>query len=69
MYTEALANLSGILELANKGESVEITLQNGGSVNVVSKASYEEYRKILLNAEFAELMGEFDESNKALSQC
>lgn len=66
-YTSARENLSQVLDQAIAGEAVEITRRSGDSAVVISKASFEAYRKAVLDAEFAELMGEFDASNKALT--
>jgi antitoxin Phd len=66
-YTSARENLSQVLDQAIAGEAVEITRRSGDSAVVISKASFEVYRKAVLDAEFAELMGEFDASNKALT--
>ena len=66
-YTNARENLAKVIDLAISGEPVEITRRGGGSAMVISKASFESYRKAMLDAEFMQLVGQFDETNKALT--
>lgn len=66
-YTSARENLAQVLDQAISGEAVEITRRGGDSAVVISKTSFEALRKAKLDAEFAELIGQFDQSNKALT--
>lgn len=66
-YTSARANLALVIEQAINGEPVEITRRGGESAVVISKASFDAYRKAMLDAEFAELIGQFDSTNKILA--
>jgi antitoxin Phd len=66
-YTSARENFAQVLDQAISGEAVEITWRGGDSAVVISKTSFESLRKAKLDAEFAELIGQFDQSNKALT--
>ena len=66
-YTSAREHFSQVLDQAIAGQAVEITRRSGDSAVVISKAHYDAYRKAALDAEFAELIGEFDASNQALA--
>ncbi|AKH65441.1 MULTISPECIES: type II toxin-antitoxin system Phd/YefM family antitoxin [Photorhabdus] len=66
-YSRARENLGVVLDQAIAGEPVEITRRNNESAIVISKASFEEYCKAMLNAEFSQLIGQFDVTNKQLT--
>ena len=58
-FRTARGNLSEVLNNVEAGEEVEITV-------IVSKATFEAYKKAALDAEFASLFDTLDSTNKEL---
>ncbi|MBS9423098.1 type II toxin-antitoxin system Phd/YefM family antitoxin [Photorhabdus caribbeanensis] len=54
--TQAIANISVVLDTAVNGEPVEITCRDGSAAVVISKAEFEVYQNAKLDAEFDTMM-------------
>ncbi|EGF6523993.1 type II toxin-antitoxin system Phd/YefM family antitoxin [Salmonella enterica] len=54
--TQARSNISEVLDAATQGEPIEITRRDGSSAVVISKAEFEAYQNVKLDAEFDMIM-------------
>ncbi|NHB96582.1 type II toxin-antitoxin system Phd/YefM family antitoxin [Photorhabdus stackebrandtii] len=66
-YSRARESLAAVLDQAIAGEPVEITRRGSESAVVISKTSFEAYCKAMLNMEFSQFIGQFDVTNKELT--
>ena len=64
-FRTARGNLSEVLNV-EAGEEVEITRRGREPAVIVSKATFEAYKKAALDAEFASLFDTLDSTNKEL---
>ncbi len=60
------ATFSEVLNNVEAGEEVEITRRGREPAVIVSKATFEAYKKAALDAEFASLFDTLDSTNKEL---
>ncbi|WP_194967341.1 type II toxin-antitoxin system Phd/YefM family antitoxin [Escherichia coli] len=65
-FRTARGNLSEVLNNVEAGEEVEITRRGREPAVIVSKATFETYKKAALDAEFASLFDTLDSTNKEL---
>ncbi|MBD2810617.1 type II toxin-antitoxin system Phd/YefM family antitoxin [Xenorhabdus sp. Vera] len=65
--SHARENLATVINQAIAGQPVEITRRGRESVVIISKKEFEALQKAKLDAEFADIVGLFDASNKTLT--
>ena len=65
-FRTARGNLSEVLNNVEAGEEVEITRRGREPAVIVSKATFEAYKKAALDAEFASLFDTLDSTIKEL---
>lgn len=66
-YTRAREHLAQVLDQAASGQPVEITRRGAEPTVIISKKEFDAYRKVMLDVEFSQLIGDFDISNKVLA--
>ncbi|HAX5199305.1 TPA: type II toxin-antitoxin system Phd/YefM family antitoxin [Escherichia coli] len=65
-FRAARSNLTTYLNKVEDGEEIEITRRGHEPAVIVSKATFEAYKKAVLDAEFASLFDTLDSTNKEL---
>lgn len=65
--SHARENLAAVIDQAVAGQPVEITRHGRETAVIISKKEFEALQKAKLDAEFADIVGLFDTSNKALT--
>ncbi|MCC8364681.1 type II toxin-antitoxin system Phd/YefM family antitoxin [Xenorhabdus sp. PB61.4] len=60
-------NLAAVIDKAVAGQPVEITRRGREPAVIISKKEFEALQKAKLDAEFADIVGLFDKSNRELT--